>query len=280
MKKSFFTKLMGSYILFGILSILTFVLCLLLQVNMLTNGNVNAISPDRMIDENGVITELETVEKMDGWIEELDNRFQVCAVYGEKQTENQQYSQEELLNLISPNGEGEYIGFYTKREKIGKKFLIIYKREIMKVTTNLIVNNVSEETKIDVMWLFFPLLILEIFILSFYLRRKMNKPIQKITEGMKQLKAGNGETRIELSVEAEFKEIVDMFNSMAEDLQKEKAEKEELIRKKNQLLLELSHDIKTPIATIKSYANALGEGLVPEEKKRVTTIQLKERQTE
>ena len=32
------------------------------------------------------------------------------------------------------------------------------------------------------------------------------------------------------------------------------------------MLLELSHDIKTPVATIKSYANALEAGLVPEEK--------------
>lgn len=36
------------------------------------------------------------------------------------------------------------------------------------------------------------------------------------------------------------------------------------------MLLELSHDIKTPVATIKSYANALEAGLVPEEKIRDT----------
>ena len=35
--------------------------------------------------------------------------------------------------------------------------------------------------------------------------------------------------------------------------------------KKNRMLLELSHDIKTPVATIKSYANALEEGLVKTE---------------
>ena len=38
-------------------------------------------------------------------------------------------------------------------------------------------------------------------------------------------------------------------------------------QKKSQLLLELSHDIKTPLSTIKGYANALESGLVPEEKK-------------
>ena len=39
-----------------------------------------------------------------------------------------------------------------------------------------------------------------------------------------------------------------------------------MTQKKNQMLLELSHDIKTPISTIKSCANALEEGLVPIEK--------------
>lgn len=61
---------------------------------------------------------------------------------------------------------------------------------------------------------------------------------------------------------------MDAFNVMSSKLEQEKAENTMLIKKKNQLLLELSHDIKTPIATIKSYSNALEAGLVPEEKKQ------------
>lgn len=40
-----------------------------------------------------------------------------------------------------------------------------------------------------------------------------------------------------------------------------------MTQKKNQMLLELSHDIRTPVATIKSYVSALEEGLVAQEKK-------------
>ena len=53
---------------------------------------------------------------------------------------------------------------------------------------------------------------------------------------------------------------------MIETIEQNKLEKKALEDKKHQMLLELSHDIKTPIATIKSYANALEAGLVPEDK--------------
>ena len=45
----------------------------------------------------------------------------------------------------------------------------------------------------------------------------------------------------------------------AEKLKKQKAED-----RKNRMLLEISHDIKTPVSTIKSSANVLEEGLVKE----------------
>ena len=83
---------------------------------------------------------------------------------------------------------------------------------------------------------------------------------------MERLKTGDSSARIEIKTEAEFEEIVNTFNVMAEQLEQEQFEKQQLIEKKNQMLLELSHDIKTPIATIKSCANALTEGLVPSEK--------------
>ena len=52
---------------------------------------------------------------------------------------------------------------------------------------------------------------------------------------------------------------------MTERLEEEKREKRISEEKKNRMLLELSHDIKTPVSTIKSYANALEEGLVKAE---------------
>ena len=71
---------------------------------------------------------------------------------------------------------------------------------------------------------------------------------------------------LDFKAEAEFEQIRDSFNEMVQKLKEQEQEKIRLEKQKNQMLLELSHDINTPIATIKSYANALEAGLVPKEK--------------
>lgn len=265
LKKSIFTKLIGSFILYAIMIVLTFILCLILSIVFIGDGDINSVRPDKVIDENGNIVNLETVQKMKGWVEELDGEYKVIKIYGEKQNEETSYTQEDILEITSAYGKTEYIGFFVQPENSSKRFLCIYDRDVMQLKPTVILNNSKTP---DIFWLFFPLSIIEILLISFYLKKKIKKPLDKIVEGMESLKSGDDNARINIRTEAEFEKIVDTFNEMAEELLTEKIEKEQLTKKKNQMLLELSHDIKTPVATIKSYANALEAGLVPEEKKK------------
>ena len=102
--------------------------------------------------------------------------------------------------------------------------------------------------------------------MSRYLSRKIKKPLNEIIGGMEQvIEQGVDQVHLDFQAQKEFEEIRDSFNIMTERLEQEKREKRVLEEKKNRMLLELSHDIKTPVATIKSYANALEEGLVKAE---------------
>lgn len=266
LKKSIFTKLIGSFILYAITTVLTLILCLLLEMVVISEGDPNSIIPDNIIDEEGNIVNFDIAQKLGGWVEELDENYNVINTYGEKSTTDTYYTSEQLLDITSSNGKSEYIGFYIPREKVDKRFLCFYHRDIMRLNPTLIINKVGFYAEPDVNFLFFPLSILQIILISLYLKKKIKNPLDKIVEGMESLKSGNHNARIDIQTEAEFEKIVDTFNVMAEQLQNEKTEKEQLTQKKNQMLLELSHDIKTPVATIKSYANALEEGLVPKEK--------------
>ena len=262
-RKSIFTKLIGSFILYAVATVLTFVLCLLLSVVFIGEGDLNRVRPDNVVDENGNVINLDIAQKIGGWVEELDSSYNVINIYGEKQSEETSYTNEDILALTSAYGKTEYIGFYVQPENSSKRFLCIYDRDVMQLNSTVVLNETNTP---NVFWLFFPLSIIEILLISLYLKKKIKNPLDKIVEGLESLKSGNDNARIDIRTEAEFEKIVDTFNVMAEELQTEKAEKEELTRKKNQMLLELSHDIKTPVATIKSYANALEAGLVPEEK--------------
>ena len=264
-KKSIFTKLIGSFLLYAAAMVATFVLCLVLEAALIGEGNPENIMPNSIVDENGNVVNLDIAGKIGGWVEELDESYNVTAVYGEKQSAATAYTAAELLELTSPYGKNEFIGFIIRRG-VDKTFLCLYRRSVMSVNTTLIINSTDINTVPVFGILFLPLAIIEIVLISLYLKKKIKKPLDVIVEGMERLKSGDDSARISVKTEAEFEKIVDTFNVMAENLQREKSEKEQLTRKKNQMLLELSHDIKTPVATIKSYANALEAGLVPEEK--------------
>ena len=110
------------------------------------------------------------------------------------------------------------------------------------------------------------LILLEMTAISIYLRKKIKTPLQQLAQGMERIQSGEDNVVLDIKTEAEFEQIVETFNTMTHNLAAEKQENQRLIEQKNQLLLELSHDLRTPIATIKSYASALEDGLVPFDK--------------
>ena len=282
LKKSIFTKLMGSFILYVVILFFTFAVYLLLEAVLIGEGNPANLYPYQIIDENGNVAGIEILEKMGGWVEELEEggregmvsasgtdqggSYHVIRIYGEKKNDSHIYSAQDLLELTAPYGETAYIGLFVQPENSLQKFLCFYDRAVMQVSATVNLNYVEDYGIPDIFILFFPSALLEILLISLYLKRKIKNPLDRIMAGMEDLKSGNTGARIDIKTEAEFEKIVDTFNLMAQQLEDEKAQKELLIRKKNQMLLELSHDIRTPVATIKSYANALEAGLVPEER--------------
>lgn len=266
LRKSIFTKLIGCFILYVIIMVITFVLCMLLDILVMSKGNPVGIYPVGILDENGDVADLEAIQNIGGWVEELDEDYRVVRIYGEKKTDAESYSTDELLALTSAFGQTEHIGFLIQPEDRSSKYLCIYSRDVMNINVTLLLNNTEGNNELNFSLLFFPISILEIVLISLYLRKKIKKPLEQIIAGMDNLKSGDSGARIQMKTEAEFEKIVDTFNLMARQLEEEKEKEELLTQKKNRMLLELSHDIRTPIATIKSYANALEEGLVPEEK--------------
>lgn len=264
-RKSIFFKLIVSFILFAIAIVTTFAICLVLEALVISGGDPKGWDPTAVIDENGNVTDAEIIENLGGWIEELDEDCNILKVYGDKKTPQQSYTMDELLKLTSIYSDSGYAAFYVAPENSDRRFLCVYGKDVMQLNATLIINNIPPDNP-NPFLLFFPLAIAEMILISLYHRRTIKRPLDRIILGMKSLRSGNYDTRIDIKTEAEFEEIVKTFNLMADRLETEKTEKERLTKNKNRMLLELSHDIRTPIATIKSFANALEAGLVPEER--------------
>ena len=288
-KKRIFTKLIGSFFLFLLIVLITFVACLMLEALSIGDGAVENLMPSNIIDSEGNVKNIDSVTKLGGWIEELDLDYQVIKVYGEKKTDIQKYTQDdineltaitEMQNSQSINGfqlnihdekEG-YIGFIYKAMNVDKYCLCIYSRNVMQINTTVVFNGDHTSAvynKLDRFFLlFFAALLFEVVLFSLYLRKKIKNPLDKLVKGMDRIRSGESGVMLDIKTEAEFEQIVDTFNMMTKELERQKQENARLVVQKNQMLLELSHDIKTPIATIKSYANALEAGLVPKEKQQ------------
>lgn len=289
LKKRIFTKLIGSFFLFLIIVMLTFVGCIFFEGFLIGEGTLDSLMPYNIVDPDGTVKNIDSVKRMGGWVEELDSNYQVIKVYGDKKTDIQKYTQDDIYELTaitevqkqnSVNFEmnvmdkrESYIGFIYKIENPDKYFLCIYSRNVMQPHVTVVFNgdNTSEaygEGRVFYA-LFVILLFFEVLLFSLFLRKKIKYPLDKLINGMERIRSGESGVILDIKTEAEFEQIVDTFNMMTKELEMQKEENTRLVAQKNQMLLELSHDIKTPIATIKSYANALEAGLVPEEKQAV-----------
>lgn len=90
-------------------------------------------------------------------------------------------------------------------------------------------------------------------------------PIQAIQKGLKSVDQGHYDAHIQFNANKEFEEVRDAFNRMTERLNTVQRENKKLQDGKKQFILDLSHDLRTPITTIQGYAQAMTSGMVGDE---------------
>lgn len=263
-KRSIFTKLVISFFLFSTVAILVIVVCTFAELLIMGSGDMNRLVPDRVVLEDGSLGSLDGVYMARGWVEKLDENYQVVEVFGEKKTERYSYTEKELLEATMQDVvKSDYRTFYEPIE--GGCYLFCYPKDVVSIQMNFEVREMDGSPAAKAVWVvMFALLIIDGVIASWYIYRKIRKPLKEIGEGMRRVTDGEEKVRLSFRAEGEFMEIVDSFNIMIDRLEQEKAERAKLQKERNQMLLELSHDLKTPLATIKSSAAALSEGIVDE----------------
>ncbi len=82
----------------------------------------------------------------------------------------------------------------------------------------------------------------------------ITRPLQKLCQGTRQLKEGNYAARVDLKLKNEFLELQNTFNDMAQKIQEETTLREQAEKSRRQLVLDISHDLKNPLAAILGYA--------------------------
>lgn len=116
-------------------------------------------------------------------------------------------------------------------------------------------------------------LILFVVLFHLFTRRTVNY-LQQITDAIQQISDGHFDTRLDVIGDDEFAVISDNINRMAMDLEflKKKEDKEE--EKRNELITNVAHDLRTPLTSIIGYLDIVNthDRLSDEQKKKYIGI--------
>jgi signal transduction histidine kinase len=91
--------------------------------------------------------------------------------------------------------------------------------------------------------------------------RYIVKPIKKLTSAAKEMATGNLTIRLQHNNKDEFGELMDSFNHMASELQKIDTVREDFVSN-------VSHEIQSPITSIRGFTVAIRDGIIPPERQK------------
>lgn len=145
--------------------------------------------------------------------------------------------------------EGNFWLVVTFPTSIRIDFELVYNREVLSKD----MKNVSGALALV---LLFYLLVLAFFALVFskITAVRITNPLRKLSEGTRRLREGDYSARVDLNMKNEFAELQDTFNAMAERIEMETALRKQSEKARRQLILDISHDLKNPLASITGYS--------------------------
>lgn len=119
-------------------------------------------------------------------------------------------------------------------------------------------------------FLFFALVIGVNAILSWWISRSVLTPLKLLSDGTKQIREGNLEDGIAYHKKDEFGEVCCDFDEMRDYLRQSVSQRLEYENRRRDLILGISHDLRTPLTSIRGYLDGLFDGIAntPERRER------------
>ena len=305
-KRLYFTML-KNYILFNVFTtVIMFVSAIIISILMgdfRININNKKVSNEnnwthyraiRVVKSDYRKIDTKDVFKSGGWVEILNQNYKIIYVKGRKLDKIKKYSLSFIINNIDNNymaslkkkGYVYSVVSFKPYNDLRKTYYCVVKYPANNVDVSLYFfktkgvrqTSLTRRQKV-VQEILSPVIIICLFVISIlvyslFTSKKMIKPLKKILEGIEKFKKDDYSARIEFDAENEFAMIKDSFNEMAQKIQNSKKEREEQERQKQQLLVDISHDLKTPITSIQGYSKALWDDIVQNKEKEKRYLEI------
>ncbi|MGP6452585.1 sensor histidine kinase [Streptococcus dysgalactiae subsp. equisimilis] len=192
------------------------------------------------------------------WIQVLDDHNQEVTSYLKPQSVKNSYSAIELINGYKYAGTFDDSSEMLFGEKKVKEQSYIYMigypmRMIRKYM--VIINN--ETLSKDMTRFFWPVILIDfitVLLLGFLFSKRLTRPINKVITGISTL-ADN--TYKPLKTVGVYKPVFEQLNLLSTQLEINRVEREQMHQMRQEWVANISHDIKTPLASIKGYSELL-----------------------
>jgi len=120
--------------------------------------------------------------------------------------------------------------------------------------------------------------------LSFYFVRKSNKeillPLNYLKKNTEEIVKGNYEQNTVYSQADEIGELYAVFDQMRLEIKNLTIQRDEQEQNQKKLISSISHEVRTPLTTIKAYLDAISEGICPDMDSLMSYIQIMQTNTE
>ncbi|WP_040950950.1 HAMP domain-containing sensor histidine kinase [Gorillibacterium massiliense] len=257
------TSLTRSYVFFGLtIGLINGLLGYFMQ-DWLTVGRASELTAGALVRPDYEQIPVEKVEAAGGRIEILDDHLRVVYTRGIAGGQ-EAYTSEQLVRLLEDRKTREYqhslASFQTES---GQSYSLLVMMPIKGNYAQVYIN-----------FVLLLLFALSVFIYSRWMARRITGPLEKIVTAIRRMRDGHYNERLSYKSDYELTQIQEHFNEMGTNLERTELEKKELELGKQRMILNLSHDLKTPLTTIQGYAKALQLGMVdsPEKQRRYLEI--------
>ncbi len=164
---------------------------------------------------------------------------------------NIKWFQGNIDNIYSQN---RYILYYPIVIDDGVKAFVAVSVTLSELTDNI--------NRVNVIVIFFLILFIVLgFITIHWATNEFVKPIRKLSNAANYISKGNFDERIDIDgyLNDEITELCVSFNTMAENL-------DSLEKRRREIISNISHDLRSPITSIKGFLQAMLDGTIKEEK--------------